>query len=407
MPTINATNYIDVDCSKAGKTYEGKNDTHYKFMITVSSGTVQLIGNEDGGAKNLFVLQSCPSKDRRVNVVIKNFRLSTDILSVAHLSSGRYSSMNDLTYSLKAGQPLTFLFCPPENKLQVILSSHPSFDLTKSNFLFTPADSISDVNQMRKKNASSRNFKFVQIAIAGGVILFLLAIGGALAYQNKLKTKEDEKLEELFLQNLLNHSEMMIEKELEMDSWEADDNDAEEQEFVSHSFQEFLEEGESRSDGSSVPATKLNSGSFPSGSSVPFSFSSYASSLSYSHSNNGNNHSDHYSSSFTSESSRHYDTLSSSASSSYAVSASDHSRSHSKSFYYRRNGFTFSRSAPHSSDSSSTEEGDEKDDHDDEQKDYQENVSHEDDDDDNDHEDSGGGSSYDLSDSEPENSKSY
>jgi hypothetical protein len=433
MPTINATNYIDVDCSKAGKTYEGKNDTHYKFMITVTSGTVQLIGNEDGGAKNLFVLQSCPSKDHRVNVVIKNFRLSTDILSVAHLSSGLYSSMKDLTYSLKAGQPLTFLFCPPENKLQVIMSSHPSFDLTESNFLFIPADSKTDNNQMRKKNVNSRNFKFVQIAIAGGVFLFLLAIGGALAYQNKLKTKEDEKREQLFLQKLLNHSEMMIEKELEMDSWEEeedeDDDEEQEHEFVSHSFQEFLE-GERRSNRSSLPAAKLDPVSFLSGSSSSSSFPSpyYSSSPTYSHSNNnnnshGNNH--HHSSSFTSESSRHYDTLSSSASSSsYSSAVSSSSQDHhhhdhpsleqttrSKSYYYRRNGITITSplSPAATSDSFSTlEEEDQQQDHnnDDEQKDFQEDVSHEDDDD-IDHEDSGSGSSYDLSSSELENSTSY
>jgi hypothetical protein len=427
MPTINATNYIDVDCSKAGKTYEGKNDTHYKFMITVTSGTVQLIGNEDGGAKNLFVLQSCPSKDHRVNVVIKNFRLSTDILSVAHLSSGLYSSMKDLTYSEKVGQPLTFLFCPPGNKLQVILSSHTSFDLTESNFLFLPSDSKTDNNQMRKKNANSRNFKFVQIAIAGGVFLFLLAIGGALAYQNKLKTKEDEKREELFLQNLLNHSEMMIEKELEMDSGEEENDDEEqEQEFNSHSFQELLE-SESRSNGLSLPATKLNSGSLHSGSSSsPFPSSYYSSSPSYNHSNNnnnshGNNHTNHHhSSSFTSESSRHYDTLSSSASSSSYSSAvssfSSHHHDHtsleqttrSKSYYYRRNGITItSPLSPTASDSFSTLEEEEDDDNnDDEQKDFQEDVSHEDDDD-IDHEDSDGGSSYDLSSSELENSTSY
>jgi hypothetical protein len=210
MPTINATNYIDLDCSKAGRTYEGKNDTHYKFMITVSSGTVQLIGNEDGGAKNLFVLQSCPSEDHRVNVVIKNFRLSTDILSVAHLSSGLYSSMKDLTYSEKVGQPLTFLFCPPGNKLQVILSSHPSFDLTESNFLFS---SISAADRDRAEHRkSSETLMFVQIGVVCGVIVFLVAICGVFAYQHKMKLKENEKLEELYLRNLIIHSEKIIEE---------------------------------------------------------------------------------------------------------------------------------------------------------------------------------------------------
>jgi hypothetical protein len=226
MPTINATNYIDLDCSKAGKTYEGKNDTHYKFIITLDSGTVQLIGNEDGSAKNLFVLQSCPSEEHRVNVVIKNFRLSTDILSVAHLSSGGYSSMNDLTYSLKTGQPLTFLFCS-DNKLQVILSSHTSFDLTESNFLFSSTSLRNSGRTGYKK--SSDNLVFVQIGIVSGVIILLLIIYGVFTYQHKIKMKEDEKLEQLFLRRLLIHSEMIIERELEMDSWEENEEDEEEE----------------------------------------------------------------------------------------------------------------------------------------------------------------------------------
>jgi hypothetical protein len=238
MPTINATNYIDVYCSKAGVTYQGKNDTHYKFVITLGSGTVQLVGNEDGGAKNLFVLQSCPSDDHRVNVVIKNFRLSTDILSVAHLPSGGYSSMSDLTYSLKAGQPLTFLFCPPGNKLQVIMSSHTSFDLAESNFLFS---SISSAHRGRTGyKRSSQTLMFVQIGFVYGVIVLVLVICGVFAYQNKIKIKEDEKLEELFFRRLLIQSEKNIERELEMDSWEENEVDEEAEGAAANNVDEDL-----------------------------------------------------------------------------------------------------------------------------------------------------------------------
>jgi hypothetical protein len=147
MPTINATNYINVDCSKTGVTYEGTSANHYKFIVTLGAGTVQLIGNEDGGAKNLFILQSCPSDDHRLNVVIKNFRLSTDILSVAHVSG--FSSTNDLAYSLKAGQPLTLLFCS-DNKLQLILSSHTSLICQKGTSFSSRQRQMTDERKMNR-----------------------------------------------------------------------------------------------------------------------------------------------------------------------------------------------------------------------------------------------------------------
>jgi hypothetical protein len=241
MPTINlnATNYIDVDCSKAGKTYEGKNETHYKFMITlVSGGTIQLIGNEDGGAKNLFALQFCPEKP--VNVVIKNFRLSTDIISVAHLVGERgggsaYPSINEIPFSLQSGQPLTLLFCS-ENKLQVVLLSHYEFDLSERNFLFSSTDGNEDGSNRNAKNRNSDVLWLVQIGVVSVVILLLLSICVVLSYQKKLQGKEDEKLEELFLLKLYANSEMVIEKELsELDSeeeslsfekWELDDENS-------------------------------------------------------------------------------------------------------------------------------------------------------------------------------------
>jgi hypothetical protein len=138
MPTINASiGFWEVDCSKSGFYDARKNDSNVKFVLTAQSGTVSLSGNEDGGAKNLYVLQTCPTD--RVNVAISNFRLATDILSVAHLADSDYSypSLYEISYFVRegSGQPLTFFFCEG-NKLQVILSSHSSFDLSESNFIF-------------------------------------------------------------------------------------------------------------------------------------------------------------------------------------------------------------------------------------------------------------------------------
>jgi hypothetical protein len=88
MPTINTTIFTEVDCSESEKEYQGENGTNYKFLVTLNNGTVKITGNSEGDAKNLYVL-FCPSE--RVNVVIQNFRISTDRISVAHLLEGGYS----------------------------------------------------------------------------------------------------------------------------------------------------------------------------------------------------------------------------------------------------------------------------------------------------------------------------
>jgi hypothetical protein len=132
-PTINTTEYTEMDCSKSGE-YTGKNESNYKFSIRATSGVISVTGNDEGGATNLYVLY-CPPSDP-VNVIIKNFRVTTDIISVAHLSEAGYSyrSLNEIPYSLKSG-PLTLFFCSGK-KLQVILASHSSFDLMENNFLY-------------------------------------------------------------------------------------------------------------------------------------------------------------------------------------------------------------------------------------------------------------------------------
>jgi hypothetical protein len=185
QPTINSTVYTNRDCFQEGN-YQGKNETNFQFSIKANSGTVNIVGNDDGEAKNLYVL-FCP--ENRVDVAIKNFRLSTDVINLMHLSehSYYYPSLNEISYSLKSGQPLTLLFCH-ENKLQLILSSHTNFDLRERNFFFTESNPDNNENQIQ----TSQELMFVQIGIILGLILFLLSICLTLTYQNrKKKEKED------------------------------------------------------------------------------------------------------------------------------------------------------------------------------------------------------------------------
>jgi hypothetical protein len=196
MPTINNTierDYKELDCSKAGN-YHGNrtSETNYKFSITATSGVVNVHGTSDGGTKNLFVLYCPPGDDNnnnnRLNVVIDNFRVSTDIISVAHVSPPRHSfhSLSDLSYYFSKG-PLTFVFCS-ENRLQVILSSHTSFDLTESNFLFTPVEK----NRKDGKNNKNRSGT-VQIGIVAGAIFLVLVALYAVSYKNTQNKNEKGK----------------------------------------------------------------------------------------------------------------------------------------------------------------------------------------------------------------------
>jgi hypothetical protein len=212
MPTINTTVFTEIECSsalddKADYCHRIRNGTHFLFRIIADTGIVKIIGNEEGGAKNVYVLY--PPKER-VDVIIENFRVSTDIISVAHLNEAGYSyfSLEKIAYSLKNGQPLTLLFCI-ENTLQITLLSHTKFDLQAANFLFSQED-----NQVvSQEQGSYRNtiLAKVQIGIVAGVLFFLLCVFSALSYQHKLEEKGKEKQEENWLQALINDDPSEVE----------------------------------------------------------------------------------------------------------------------------------------------------------------------------------------------------
>jgi hypothetical protein len=218
LPTIHATtDYIEIDCSKGG-IYNAVNESNFKFLIRTNKDSIQLTGNDDGEAKNLYILYSCPSD--RVNVAITNFRLSTDMISVAHLSEGgsgySYPSLNKISYSLKSGS-LTLLFCS-ENKLQVILTSHTSFDLKESNFLF----SLGFRNE-ESENITDTALAFSQVGIVLAVFLLLLSIYGVLSHHNNEKDKDKSALEEeLLAASVEMNSEPILQKNKSGD----DENDS-------------------------------------------------------------------------------------------------------------------------------------------------------------------------------------
>jgi hypothetical protein len=124
-----------------------------------------------------------------VDVAITNFRLSTDSISVAHLADAGYSYqyLSEVSYSLKKG-PLTLLFCQ-ENKLQVILSSHTTFDLQDSNFVFArvvAGDSEKEIAQQRSV------LFFVDIGVVVFVFLILLVIFLTMTYLNWVEEKKEK-----------------------------------------------------------------------------------------------------------------------------------------------------------------------------------------------------------------------
>jgi sugar lactone lactonase YvrE len=185
--TLNTTAFTEVDCHNPGS-YSGQNKTNYRFKITADSGTVIITGVEYGGVKNLYILSSCPSD--RVDVVITNFRLSWDIISITHLESSGYSyrSLDQISYFTRAGdnQPLTLLFCE-ENKLQVILSSQTSFRLESGNFLFIPSKSTG--GPVGKQNSVLVQ---AELGIVFAVFVVIYLIFYAEVYQIRLDEQEHE-----------------------------------------------------------------------------------------------------------------------------------------------------------------------------------------------------------------------
>jgi hypothetical protein len=179
MPTINTTDYSEIHCVDSGD-YYGSNDTNFKFIISANQGAVNILGNDDGKATNLYVLY-CPTD--QVKVVIKNFRLSTDIISVAHLSEAGFSyfSIKDILYSFKFGQ-LTLFFCE-SNKLQIVLTTHSSFKLQESNFLFTPK-----VNGYQLHNDKDSVLAQVKVFI----VFIALGLFGWILYLNRVDKNTSE-----------------------------------------------------------------------------------------------------------------------------------------------------------------------------------------------------------------------
>jgi hypothetical protein len=186
LPTINTTAIEAINCNKAGE-YQGRNETNYQFSISANVGTVSITGNAQAGIENVYLLQTCPSD--RVDVEIKNFRISTDRINVAYLieSGYVYPSLSEISFSVKSGQPLTLLFCE-ENKLQMILSSHSTFELTDRNFLFAPWLSEMNGQQSTKDSVLTQ----IQIGIAFGMItLFVLCVWiTKVAQQSSVDEKE-------------------------------------------------------------------------------------------------------------------------------------------------------------------------------------------------------------------------
>jgi uncharacterized membrane protein len=143
---------------------------------------VEIVGNDEDGAKNIYVLY-CPSD--RVDVTIKNFRLSTDAISLAHLSETGYyyPTVNDIPFALNRG-PLTLLFCS-QNKLQVILSSHTLFDLQEKNVI-----SVSLTKNSSNQSQSNSILIYFDMGVVGVIVLIVVLIFSIISYLNREQKKE-------------------------------------------------------------------------------------------------------------------------------------------------------------------------------------------------------------------------
>jgi hypothetical protein len=99
-------------------------------FIVDSSGNVVLAGSV--GGRNKYTI--LPHHD--ANLTILNFQTRVDLVDFS-----QFPGINDLSGLSYSTEPLILLL--PDHQ-RIILSSHPTFDLTESNFLFSSASSNND-----------------------------------------------------------------------------------------------------------------------------------------------------------------------------------------------------------------------------------------------------------------------
>jgi hypothetical protein len=139
------------------------------------------------------------------------------------------------------GQPLKLLFCA-DKRLEVVLLSHMSFDLSESNFQFVLPifkGGIPGAGVVKKNSV----LVGVQMGVTGGVILFLFLIYFALASQRKQREMEKEKLEketELLISSIIPIEEEDEEGEGENQSYDSEDGQKSESQLMEDGFFNFL-----------------------------------------------------------------------------------------------------------------------------------------------------------------------
>jgi hypothetical protein len=185
--TINTTTFTTTDCSSFGR-YEGNNETNNRFIVTTLNGTVELKGNEEGNAINIYSLHC---SGNILDVVIMNFRSSTDRLDLSELSAFyTYHSFSDITYSFHRDSLIMF-FC--YDSLHVKLTNHQEFDLQEGNFIF-------DKSNHRKDEKPDYTTE-IQTGVFVGLIFFIITgyvlLDGLYGNEKKLDTgekwKEDQR----------------------------------------------------------------------------------------------------------------------------------------------------------------------------------------------------------------------
>jgi sugar lactone lactonase YvrE len=217
LPTLETTVYTMIDCSESTDC-QANEETNNAFHIKPVDNFLDISGSNAGQARNLYILY--PPSDpnhKKVVITIENFRTSTDVLDLSHLTGFSYSSLNDITYSF-VKENLFFSFC--SDTLQVILVSHSSFDLEEKNFIFSPVVSDSGNNQNQSKH--QRRNAFIQIGIIGGVGIIVFHFFVYLSRKGGKEEKEKNKHEEKLLESLdkpleeeLDEEELILQDDLD------------------------------------------------------------------------------------------------------------------------------------------------------------------------------------------------